>query len=149
MHRTPVGQNDVLSEPPSGSGRTLGRSRRYPPGWRSMLRRATGGRGQRRPRFSRRARGPAAGGLPRRSALPPDRHACGTDASLSAVLFLLLQPARTDGARQGAADGGLAQVFREAADLGILQLHLSGGEPASRRDLEELVRAARGNRGSM
>lgn len=36
-----------------------------------------------------------------------------------------------------------AQVFREAADLGILQLHLSGGEPASRRDLEELVRAAR------
>jgi pyrroloquinoline quinone biosynthesis protein E len=36
-----------------------------------------------------------------------------------------------------------AQVFREAADLGVLQLHLSGGEPASRRDLEELVRAAR------
>ncbi len=36
-----------------------------------------------------------------------------------------------------------ARVFAEAADLGVLQLHLSGGEPASRRDLEELVAAAR------
>lgn len=36
-----------------------------------------------------------------------------------------------------------ARVFREAAALGVLQLHLSGGEPASRRDLEALVRAAR------
>ena len=26
-------------------------------------------------------------------------------------------------------------VFRQAADLGVLQLHISGGEPASRRDL--------------
>ncbi|MGR3375899.1 pyrroloquinoline quinone biosynthesis protein PqqE [Salipiger abyssi] len=34
-------------------------------------------------------------------------------------------------------------VFRQAADLGVLQLHLSGGEPATRRDLEELVQAAR------
>ncbi len=34
-------------------------------------------------------------------------------------------------------------VFRQAADLGVLQLHLSGGEPASRRDLEALVAAAR------
>jgi len=33
-------------------------------------------------------------------------------------------------------------VFRQAAELGILHLHLSGGEPASRRDLEELVSAA-------
>ncbi|WP_299964098.1 pyrroloquinoline quinone biosynthesis protein PqqE [uncultured Roseobacter sp.] len=36
-----------------------------------------------------------------------------------------------------------ARVFREAAELGVLQLHLSGGEPASRRDLTELVTAAR------
>lgn len=36
-----------------------------------------------------------------------------------------------------------ARVFREAAELGVLQLHLSGGEPASRRDLVELVTAAR------
>ncbi len=34
-------------------------------------------------------------------------------------------------------------VFRQAAKLGVLQLHLSGGEPASRRDLVELVAAAR------
>jgi len=32
-----------------------------------------------------------------------------------------------------------ARVFREAAELGVLQLHLSGGEPAARRDLVELV----------
>lgn len=36
-----------------------------------------------------------------------------------------------------------AHVFQQAADLGVLQLHLSGGEPASRRDLETLVKAAR------
>lgn len=35
------------------------------------------------------------------------------------------------------------RVFAQAADLGVLQLHLSGGEPASRRDLTELVIAAR------
>ncbi len=34
-------------------------------------------------------------------------------------------------------------VFQQAADLGVLQLHLSGGEPASRRDLVALVQAAR------
>jgi pyrroloquinoline quinone biosynthesis protein E len=31
------------------------------------------------------------------------------------------------------------RVFREAAALGVLQLHLSGGEPAARRDLPEIV----------
>lgn len=36
-----------------------------------------------------------------------------------------------------------ADVFRQAAALGVLQLHLSGGEPASRRDLLDLVIAAR------
>lgn len=35
-----------------------------------------------------------------------------------------------------------ARVFREAAALGVLQLHLSGGEPASRRDLEAITAAA-------
>lgn len=34
-------------------------------------------------------------------------------------------------------------VFEQAAAMGVLQLHLSGGEPASRRDLTDLVRAAR------
>jgi pyrroloquinoline quinone biosynthesis protein E len=30
-------------------------------------------------------------------------------------------------------------LFRQAADLGVLQVHLSGGEPTLRRDLEQLV----------
>ncbi|MEL6450283.1 MAG: pyrroloquinoline quinone biosynthesis protein PqqE [Pseudomonadota bacterium] len=36
-----------------------------------------------------------------------------------------------------------ADIFDQAAKLGVLQLHLSGGEPASRRDLVDLVSAAR------
>lgn len=35
------------------------------------------------------------------------------------------------------------RVFREAAAMGVLQVHLSGGEPASRRDLVEIVALAR------
>jgi PqqA peptide cyclase len=35
------------------------------------------------------------------------------------------------------------RVFREASALGVLQVHLSGGEPASRRDLAEITAAAR------
>lgn len=34
------------------------------------------------------------------------------------------------------------ETFRQAAALGVLHLHLSGGEPASRRDLVELTEAA-------
>jgi pyrroloquinoline quinone biosynthesis protein E len=34
------------------------------------------------------------------------------------------------------------RVFAEAAQMGVLQVHLSGGEPASRRDLEELTKEA-------
>lgn len=33
-------------------------------------------------------------------------------------------------------------VMRQAAELGVLQIHLSGGEPTARRDLEEIVKAA-------
>jgi PqqA peptide cyclase len=36
-----------------------------------------------------------------------------------------------------------ARVFREAAGLGIMQVQLSGGEPASRSDLTEIMKAAR------
>jgi pyrroloquinoline quinone biosynthesis protein E len=36
-----------------------------------------------------------------------------------------------------------SRVFREAADLGVLQVHLSGGEPASRRDLVDIMASAR------
>ncbi|MDX6752163.1 pyrroloquinoline quinone biosynthesis protein PqqE [Geminicoccaceae bacterium 1502E] len=35
------------------------------------------------------------------------------------------------------------RVFEEAGELGVLQLHLSGGEPMLRPDLPELVRGAR------
>jgi pyrroloquinoline quinone biosynthesis protein E len=36
-----------------------------------------------------------------------------------------------------------ARVFGEAAALGVLQVHLSGGEPAARRDIVEITAAAR------
>jgi PqqA peptide cyclase len=36
-----------------------------------------------------------------------------------------------------------ARVFGEAAALGVLQVHLSGGEPGARRDLVEITAAAR------
>jgi PqqA peptide cyclase len=34
------------------------------------------------------------------------------------------------------------RVFREAAQLGVLQVHLSGGEPGARRDLVEITAGA-------
>jgi PqqA peptide cyclase len=36
-----------------------------------------------------------------------------------------------------------ARVFKEAAGLGVLQVHLSGGEPGARRDLVAITAAAR------
>jgi pyrroloquinoline quinone biosynthesis protein E len=36
-----------------------------------------------------------------------------------------------------------ARIFAEAEDLGVMQLHLTGGEPLARRDLETLVARAR------
>jgi len=46
--------------------------------------------------------------------------------------------------RGGELDAGTwFRVFREAAAMGVLQVHLSGGEPASRRDLVEIVAFAR------
>lgn len=33
-------------------------------------------------------------------------------------------------------------VMRQAASLGVLQIHLSGGEPTARKDLEDIVRVA-------
>src|SRR5919108_6488690 len=35
-----------------------------------------------------------------------------------------------------------ARVFREAAQLGVLQVHLSGGEPGARRDLVDITAGA-------
>ncbi len=37
-----------------------------------------------------------------------------------------------------------SRVFAEAAGMGVLHLHLTGGEPMSRRDLPALIRAATG-----
>ena len=34
------------------------------------------------------------------------------------------------------------RVFKQAGELGILQAHLSGGEPTVRKDLEEITQAA-------
>ena len=34
------------------------------------------------------------------------------------------------------------RVMRQAGDLGVLQVHLSGGEPTARKDLEEILKAA-------
>jgi PqqA peptide cyclase len=39
--------------------------------------------------------------------------------------------------------GTWSRVFREASALGVLQVHLSGGEPAARRDLPEIIAGAR------
>lgn len=36
-----------------------------------------------------------------------------------------------------------ANAFRQAADLGVLQVHISGGEPGARRDLAQIVASAR------
>jgi pyrroloquinoline quinone biosynthesis protein E len=41
------------------------------------------------------------------------------------------------------AAGEWARVFDEAAKLGVLQLHLTGGEPLSRPDLVQLIEAGR------
>jgi len=35
-----------------------------------------------------------------------------------------------------------AEVFRQAAAMGVLQVHLSGGEPGARRDLEDITDSA-------
>jgi len=41
------------------------------------------------------------------------------------------------------AAGAWERIFREAAELGVLHVHLTGGEPVLRPDLEQLVRAGR------
>lgn len=39
--------------------------------------------------------------------------------------------------------GDWASAFQQAAELGVLQVHISGGEPGVRRDLAEIVASAR------
>ncbi len=52
-------------------------------------------------------------------------------------------PLELEGLRGELDTATWARVFHEAAALGILQAHLSGGEPASRRDIVEITAAAR------
>jgi pyrroloquinoline quinone biosynthesis protein E len=44
--------------------------------------------------------------------------------------------------REGLTAGDWGRVFREAAALGVVHVGLTGGEPAVRRDLEDIVREA-------
>jgi len=53
-------------------------------------------------------------------------------------------PTQLTGAGEELDTATWARVFAEAAALGCLQVHLSGGEPMARRDLPALVRAAQG-----
>ena len=48
-------------------------------------------------------------------------------------------PIQLDGRSSELSTQDWKRVFSEADELGVLQLHLSGGEPAARKDLEELV----------
>ena len=52
-------------------------------------------------------------------------------------------PLELTGRARDLTSGQWADVFRQAAELGVLHVNLSGGEPAARQDLEELVAAAR------
>jgi PqqA peptide cyclase len=51
-------------------------------------------------------------------------------------------PLELDGASVELETAVWRDVLRQAARLGVLQLHLSGGEPTARRDLEEIVATA-------
>ena len=51
-------------------------------------------------------------------------------------------PLTLDSRAQELDTASWSRVFHEAAAMGVLQVHLSGGEPASRRDLVELAAAA-------
>jgi pyrroloquinoline quinone biosynthesis protein E len=51
-------------------------------------------------------------------------------------------PLALEGAGSELDTAAWQHVLRQAADLGVLQLHLSGGEPTLRRDLEEVVATA-------
>jgi len=51
-------------------------------------------------------------------------------------------PVEMDRANTELSTADWQRVLREAAELGILQLHLSGGEPTARKDLEEIVQTA-------
>ncbi len=51
-------------------------------------------------------------------------------------------PLELIGAKQELSTQEWIDVFHQAAKMGVLHLHLSGGEPAARRDLTDLTKAA-------
>jgi pyrroloquinoline quinone biosynthesis protein E len=51
-------------------------------------------------------------------------------------------PVALESAREEMDTATWKRIFSESADLGVLHLHLSGGEPCSRRDLAELTEHA-------
>ena len=51
-------------------------------------------------------------------------------------------PLQLTGVKLELATDEWGRVFREAAQLGVLHLHLTGGEPLARPDLAELIQAA-------
>ncbi len=51
-------------------------------------------------------------------------------------------PLKLDDRNEELEAASWARVFRQAGEMGVLQVHLSGGEPASRRDLVEITLAA-------
>jgi pyrroloquinoline quinone biosynthesis protein E len=53
-------------------------------------------------------------------------------------------PVALEGTKDELDTAAWVRVMRAAAALGVLQVHLSGGEPAARRDLTEIAAAARG-----
>jgi pyrroloquinoline quinone biosynthesis protein E len=52
-------------------------------------------------------------------------------------------PVELTRAREELSTSEWIDLLRQAAALGVLQVHLSGGEPTARKDLEEIVAAAR------
>ena len=51
-------------------------------------------------------------------------------------------PLALDGRQEELDTATWGRVFREAAALGVLQVHLSGGEPGARRDLVDITAGA-------
>src|SRR5438132_10314612 len=74
------------------------------------------------------------------SAPVPDR---GSHTSLSAALRLLLESARIAASLGELSTAEWTSIFRQAGEMGALQLHLTGGEPLARADVADLVRAGR------
>src|SRR5207247_4212965 len=71
---------------------------------------------------------------------------CSNPVALPVAASLCEAPRRPQGG--GYSNGELTtdewkRIIREAAALGVLQIGFSGGEPLARRDLVELIRAAR------